>query len=323
MRIASLLPSATEIVYALGLGDEVVATTHECDFPPEAEAKPHVTRSLLPAGAPSAQIDQAVAASTVAAHSVYELDVDGLVRLQPDLILTQDLCRVCAVPRSSVDKAAARLGPAAQVLSLDPSTLGEVLADIERVGRATGREEAARSLVTELRERIEAVRSALQGVRMRPRVFCCEWFDPIYCAGHWVPEQVRLAEGDDHLGCEAQPSIVIDWEAVRAEAPEVVVLMPCGFDAAQAAERIDELARRPGWAALPAVATREVYAVDASSYFSRPGPRLVDGLEILARILHPEAFAKPAPEGAVLKLVSPPAGTSTVANWATRFEPYR
>jgi iron complex transport system substrate-binding protein len=307
MRIASLLPSATEIAYAIGLGDQVVGVTHECDFPPDAATKTHVTRSLLAPDLSSAEIDRAVVESTQEAHSIYALDIDALVSLRPDLVITQDLCEVCAVPRSAVDDAVALLQPGARVLSLDPNRLDEVLDSMLRVGDATRHAGEARRAVGALRERIDAVHDAVAATTERPRVFCCEWLDPIFCGGHWMPELVRLAGGVDGLGREGEPSFRIEWDAVLAYRPEVVVLMPCGFDAAQAAARIDELATRPGWRDLPAVREGRVFAVNASAYFSRPGPRLVDGLEVLARILHPDAFTKPAPEGAALTLS--PAGT--------------
>lgn len=322
MRIVSLLPSATEIVYALGLGDDLVAVTHECDFPPGARAKRQVTRNLIPTGLASAETDRAVLESSQNANSIYQLDIEALVGLRPDLILTQDLCEVCAVPRSAVDEAVQRLDSPAAVLSLDPTNLEDVLLSIERVGEATGHQEEARRLVTSLHERIEAVAAATSGMAQRPRVLCCEWLDPVFCSGHWVPEQVRLAGGVDRLGQEAGPAISIDWQEVLRYAPEVIILMPCGFDASQAAAHIDELAHRSGWDTLPAVTKGRVYAVDASAYFSRPGPRLVDGLELLARILHSESFNKLAPSHAALKSVPRPAGASSVENWRPRFEPY-
>jgi iron complex transport system substrate-binding protein len=296
MRIASLLPSATEIVFALGLGDELVAVTHECDYPPAAQNKAHVTKNRLPDGLSSAQIDQAVLESTTGVTSVYELDVDGLVALEPDLIITQDLCRVCAVPRSAVDQAAERLGRSTRVLSLDPATLDDVLGSIIDVGVATGHERAAGEIVASQRERANAVRRKVAD-RPTTRVACIEWFDPIFCAGHWVPEQVRLAGGTEVLGCEGEPSKVVDWEGVLATRPDVLVLMPCGYNAAETAERIGELSCRSGWDDLPAVASGRVFAVDASAYFSRPGPRLVDGIELLAEILHQSADGQPAGDG--------------------------
>ena len=285
MRIASLLPSATEIVFALGLGEELVAVTHECDYPPAARGKSAVTKNLLADGLSSAQIDQAVLESTTGVTSVYELDVDALVALEPDLIITQDLCRVCAVPRSSVDEAADRLGGAARVLSLDPATLDDVMQNIVDVGAAACRDDPALELVASLQERIATIRRTVAG-RPAPQVACIEWFDPVFCAGHWVPEQVRIAGGVEVLGCEGEPSQVVEWEAVLAVRPDVVVLMPCGYNAAETAERIGELSCRPGWDELPAVVSGRVFAVDASAYFSRPGLRLVDGVELLGAILH-------------------------------------
>jgi iron complex transport system substrate-binding protein len=288
MRIASLLPSATETVFALGLGDDLVAVTHECDFPPAARSIPAVTRSLLTSGLSSADIDQAVLESTTGVTSVYELDIDALVAFEPDLIITQDLCRVCAVPRSSVDAAAEQLGPSARVLSLDPATLDDVMENIEEVGTAAGRSSAALDLVSALRERVEAVRRDVSS-RTRTRVVCIEWFDPIFCAGHWVPEQVRLAGGTELLGREGEPSRVVEWEAVLEARPDVLVLMPCGYNASEAAERLGELTCRAAWNELPAVASGRVFAVDGTAYFSRPGPRLVDGIELLAGLLHGRA----------------------------------
>lgn len=312
MRIASLLPSATEIVYALGLADQLVAVTHECDFPPEARAKPAITRGLLPSGLPSGAIDQAVREGRRDAHTMYELDVERLAALEPDVVLTQSLCDVCAVPRSAVDEAVCSMPAAAAVVSLDPHCLGEVIESIEDAGEALGVTERAQRVASDLRDRIDAVQAAVARTTARPRVFCCEWLDPPYCGGHWVPEQVRRAGGEDGLGREGEPSRPVQWEAVLRYAPEVLVLMPCGFDAAQAAARIHELTGRPGWDELPAMRAGRVFAVDGSAYFSRPGPRLVDGLELLARVLHPEAFATLAPEGSALKFQAD-----------GRFQPYR
>ena len=306
MRIASLLPSATEIVYALGLGDALVAVTHECDHPSGTATKPAVTRNLLPSDLSSGEIDRAVTSGVEEAHSVYELDVDRLVSLRPDVILTQDVCRVCAVPRSAVDHAAARIEPTPRVVSLDPASLDDVLDAMLRVGEATGTTGRARDAIAALRGRLDAVRDAVARATGRPRVFCCEWFEPVFRAGHWVPEQVRIAGGEDTLSQDGEPSMPVAWEEVLAYEPEVIVLMPCGFGAAEAAARARELARLPGWESLPAVRSTQVYAVDASAYFSRPGPRLVDGVELLARILHPEAWDLPAPEGAALKLARQP-----------------
>ncbi|MEX0786569.1 MAG: cobalamin-binding protein [Dehalococcoidia bacterium] len=287
LRIASLLPSATEIVYALGLGDELVAVTHECDYPPEAAAYPAVTRSLLAPGLPSAEIDRAVRASARDAHTIYELDADRLVALAPEVVLTQSLCEVCAVPRSDVEEAVCSMPDGARVVSLDPHTIDGVLDSIALAGDALGVPDCARQLVADLRGRIDAVRRSVAGAREQPRVLCCEWLDPIYCGGHWVPEQVRIAGGEDGLGREGEPSAAIAWDEVLRYAPEVLVLMPCGFDETEAAARLADLSARAGWSDIPAVRDGRVFAVDGSAYFSRPGPRLVDGTELLARILHP------------------------------------
>ncbi|MDZ4277684.1 MAG: cobalamin-binding protein [Dehalococcoidia bacterium] len=316
MRIVSLLPSATEIVYALGMDAELVGVTHECDYPPEARSKPHVTRNLLPPGLPSALIDQAVRESRRDVHTIYALDSEQLVTLSPDVVLTQTLCEVCAVSRSAVDSAVCSMPRQATVLSLDPHTLDEMLESVLDAGQALGAPARATEFVAGLRHRIDRVRASVSRVAARPRVFCCEWLDPVYRSGHWVPEQVRLAAGDDGLGLEREPSRRVAWDGVLDYAPEVVVLMPCGYGAHAAAERIDELANRPGWAGLPAVRQGRVFAVDGSAYFSRPGPRLVDGLELLARILHPETFSTLGPAGAALRLVTRPDGDA-------RFEPYR
>jgi iron complex transport system substrate-binding protein len=314
MRIASLLPSATEIAFALGLGDELVGVTHECDYPPAAQALPRLTRSLLPPGLSSAAIDAAVSASQRDAHTIYALDAGLLAQLQPDLVLTQSLCEVCAVPRADVEAAVCSMPRAASVLSLDPSSLDDVLGDIERVGVQTGRVNEAEAVVAGLRERIDAVRRRASMAPTRPRVFCAEWLEPIFCAGHWLPEMVAIAGGEEALGRPFVDSVRIDWAPVRDYAPEVIVLMPCGFDAAGASDEARCMTMRPGWEDLPAVRHGRVFIVDANAYFARPGPRLVEGLEILARLIHPELFDAPLPPGWVYKLA---AGT------ADRFESYR
>ncbi len=305
MRIASLLPSATEIVYCLGLGDALVAVTHECDYPEDAKSKAQVTRNLLRSGLSSARIDQAVRASKRDVHTVYELDGDRLTALAPDVVLTQSLCEVCAVPREAVETAVCSMPQQAEVVSLDPHSLNDVLDTILEVGEHLNAQPQARRLVADLQQRIERVQLAIAPTAERPRVFCCEWLDPIFRAGHWVPEQVRLAGGEEGLGREYEPSRLVEWDEVLQYEPEVIVLMPCGFDANETADRMGELASRPKWDALPAVENEQVFAANGSAYFSRPGPRLVDGVELLARIIHPEAWAKPAPEGGVRQLRGP------------------
>ena len=294
MRICSLLPSATEIVYALGLGDQLVAVTHECDEPPAARMKPRITRSAIdPAALTGAQIDALVQEHLHDHRSLYHLDRDLLEQLNPDLILTQELCDVCAVSYAEVQRAARALYGERQILSLEPTTLDSVLDTMLVVGRATGTEGQAAAIVAGLRERIERVRARTAAIAHRPRVACLEWLDPPFAGGHWVPEMVAAAGGEDGLGQAGEPSRRLAWEEVLAARPEVAILMPCGFDVERAVVEYRRAALPPGWVGLPAVQSGRVWAVDANAYFSRPGPRVVDGLETLAAILHPELF----PEG--------------------------
>ena len=301
LRVASLLPSATEIVYTLGLGEELIAVTHECDYPPGAASKHAVTRSLLASDLPSAEIDRVVRASARDAHTIYELNAELLIELAPDVVLTQSLCEVCAVPRSAVREAICTMPAAALVVSLDPHTLYGVLDSIIVAGEALNVTARAREVVVGLRKRIDAVRASVEGA-IRQRVLCIEWLDPIYRGGHWVPEQVAIAGGEDTLGRPGEPSTVLAWEEVVDYAPEVIVLMPCGFDGEHAAARLDELSVRSGWDELPAVRRQHVFAVDGSAFFSRPGPRLIDGIELLAAIFHPHGTAKPPADASILRL---------------------
>jgi iron complex transport system substrate-binding protein len=293
MRIVSLLPSTTEIAFALGLGDQVVAVTHECDYPPAARALPVITGSALDhGGAGSAEIDASVRAQLGDGLSIYTLDQELLDRLRPDLILTQALCEVCAVSFGAVEQAVAALGGGPQILSLEPTTLDGIFGTVLAVGNATGRREAAQALVADLRTRTEAVRARAAQVALRPRVACLEWFDPPFGPGHWLPELVEIAGGRAGLGVAGEPSRRISWGDMIAFAPEVIVLTPCGFDLDRTVSEAREiLPHRMGWSALPAVRSGRVYAVDGNSYFSRPGPRIVDSLELLARLIHPDLFA--------------------------------
>jgi iron complex transport system substrate-binding protein len=282
MRIVSLVPHATELLFALGLGPEVVAVTHECDYPPAAMAIDRVTRDVLPAGLSAAEIDAAVRERTLRGDAIYELDGDALAELNPDLIVTQALCPVCAVSYTEVAELAREMPSCPRVISLDPHTLGETLEDAHTLAQATGRRERGVELVGELTARIDRIKRAVQG-RPRQRVAALEWLDPIYIAGHWTPELIELAGGQDVLGSPSAPSVTVSWEALAATRPEVVVVMPCGYDAARA--HTEALAYSSELAALSA---ERVVAVNASAYFSRPGPRLVDGLELLAHLLHPD-----------------------------------
>jgi iron complex transport system substrate-binding protein len=299
MRICTLLPSATEIAFALGLGDEVVGVTHECDYPPEARKRRVVVRSAIdPAGHSSGDIDRAVRERLQAQQSLYTLDLERFQAAAPDIVITQDLCEVCALDYDEVVRAADSLPKTPKIVSLAPATLADVFKDIETVGEAASRKDAAAAVVAELKRRVERVREAAARSDRKPRVACIEWADPIYPAGHWVPEMVELAGGSDGLGKKGEPAKVVGWEQVRAYAPEVVVLMPCGFGVERAVAEAPELQRRDGWHELPAVKTGRVYAVDGSAYFNRPGPRLVDGIEILAALIHPEIFPPPSSDAA-------------------------
>ncbi|MDQ6834815.1 MAG: ABC transporter substrate-binding protein [Actinomycetota bacterium] len=270
------------MLFALGLGSEVVAVTHECDYPAAALQLPKITRDVLPSGLDAAQIDAAVKERTLAGESIYELDTEALHHLGPDLIVTQALCSVCAVSYDDVRAVAEELSPQPQVISLDPHTVGEVLGDARTLAQATDRREAAVALVRDASARIDRVRLAVKGAR-RPRVAALEWLDPPFAAGHWTPQLIDLAGGEDALGFPGESSEERTWAEVRAAQPDIVVVMPCGYDV-EIAHREAEMHRTQ----LAAVGAGEVVAVDASAYFSRPGPRIVDGLELLAHILHPE-----------------------------------
>ncbi len=291
MGIVSLLPSATEILFALGLADQIVAVTHECDFPPEARAKPHITRSLLKPDMTSREIDTAVSSQlTSDAHSLYSIDRELLARLAPNLIVTQALCEVCAVDYDDVLDAVKSLPEQPRILNLEPTSLQDVLDDITRVGEATGRQAEAARLVAELTARVERVKATVSRAKRRPRVGFLEWLDPLFCGGHWNPELVELAGGEDAIGRKGQDSVRISWERLRLYAPEVLVISCCGFTAERARQELPALEALPGYAELPAVKDGRVHVVDGTSYFSRPGPRLVESLELLARFVHPELF---------------------------------
>ncbi len=290
VRIVSLVPSATEMLFALGLGSDVAAVTHECDFPPEALELPKVTRDLLPPGLEPADIDRAVRELTEQGRAIYELDEARLRALQPDLIVTQALCAVCAVSVDDVRAATENLDPQPQLLSLDPKTLGEVLGDVRTLAEATDSRDAGVDVVQEAAGRIDRVKLAVRGRPIVP-VAALEWLDPVYVAGHWTPQLIELAGGFDVLGLPGEHSETRSWEDVAAAQPEVVVVMQCGYDADRALEEALEFGDE-----LEALGARRVVAVDASAYFSRPGPRLVEGLELLAHILHPDAVSE-APDG--------------------------
>lgn len=303
MRIVSLLPSATEIVYALGLGDQLEGRTFECDYPPEAQQKPIVSSSGLPENLPLGEIDDAVRAATAGETPLYRLDEARIAQIQPDLILTQDLCRVCAVPSGDVEEALGRLGCRAEVVSLDPHSLDDVMVDIQNVGRAAGVDARADLLVDSLRARMAAVEaSVLLATVARfgadPRMLVFEWVDPPWGAGHWIPDMVERAGGEPVLGHKGGHAEGTMWDAVRKEAPTIVVVAPCGYHLPDATEQAHAVLAE--LATTPAGRNNQIWAIDADAYVVRPGPRLVDGLELLAWIIagaegdppHPNAITR-------------------------------
>ena len=293
MRIVSLVPHATELLFALGLGPQVVAVTHECDHPPAAIELPRVTRDVLPAGLSAGQIDAAVRERTLEGEAIYELDREALAALEPELIVTQALCPVCAVSYEEVAELAGRLPSRPRVIALDPKTLEETLGDVATLAAATGHDAQGRALVRDAEERIKRITEAVHG-QPRPRVAALEWLDPVFAAGHWTPQLIELAGGEDVLAEAGGPSRTVSWQDVAAAEPEVVIVMPCGYDAPRAhAEAISYASELAGLGA------GRIVAVNASAYFSRPGPRLIDGLELLAHILHPRQLPS-APAEALL-----------------------
>jgi len=300
MRIVSLVPHATELLFALGLGPEMVAVTHECDYPPAARELQRVTSDVLPGGLSAGEIDAAVRERTLRGEAIYELDRQALAALAPDLIVTQALCPVCAVSYQEVAELARELPSRPRVIALDPKTVGETLGDVRTLAQATSRREQGVELLALAAARIDRVKLAVRAQR-RPRVAALEWLDPVYVAGHWTPQLIALAGGEDVLGLPGAPSETVTWETVSAAGPEVVVVMPCGYDAPRA--HAEAVAHASELAALGAM---RVVAVDASAYFSRPGPRLIDGLELLAHILHPQRVPD-APAGAKALTVEPAA----------------
>lgn len=287
MRIASLVPSATEMLFALGLGGSVVGVTHECDHPPEAARLPHLTATVLPEGLDAGAIDAAVKEIVGEGRALYTLDEERLAELSPDLIVTQAVCEVCAVSYDDVITVTERLPSPPRVLQQDPSTLGDVLEDVVRLGGAAGIEEHARGVCEELEGRLDAVRDAVEGAP-RPRALALEWLDPPFLGGHWVPEMIEIAGGEDVAGRPGQKSPQVEWSELDDLDPDVVVCMPCGWylddSRAQALEHREQ---------LDSLGAERVFAVDAASTFSRPGPRLVEGVELLARLFHSDRVRPP------------------------------
>ncbi|SFE48187.1 iron complex transport system substrate-binding protein [Actinacidiphila alni] len=304
MRIVSLLPAATDIVVELGLGDRLVGRTHECDWPPEVVAPvPVVTRAEFDADALSSrEISEAVGGAAHRGSSLYTLDAEALADLAPDVILTQDLCRVCAVSyRSVADTVRVQDGPGPTVLSLEPHTLPDVLACLREVGDVLGVPETAAGRVTELEQRLAAVRDRVRGV-LRPRVAAVEWLDPLWPAGHWVPEQIRCAGGEPLLAAPGEHTTPMTWPDLRDADPDVVLLLPCGFPPDRTVKEAGLLTALPGWPELTAVTMGEVWVLDGPAYFNRPGPRVVRGVEVLAHVLHGAGVGEPVHHGEAHRL---------------------
>ena len=303
MRIVSLLPSATEMVHALGLGSDLVGVTHECDFPPGVEELPHLTSTLLPEGASSSEIDALVRERLKTDGALYKLDLEELRNLEPDLIVTQALCDVCAVAESEVQAAACSLPNTPAILNLEPETLAEVFDALRQLGSVTGIPDHAEDVIGVLTRRVDAVVSRSQVVQKRHKVAFLEWIDPLFSCGHWTPELVEMAGGIERLGQVGQPSRILDWMEVIAWQPEVIFIACCGFDLPRTLEELSGSSGISCWPELPAVESGRVYVTDGSQFFSRPGPRLVDSLEILAHALHPEVH--PLPPGLSQDLAQP------------------
>ena len=332
MRIVSLLPSATEIVYALGVGDQVVGITHECDFPPEVAGKPALIKPRVDPTAAPAEIDRQVSELVARGESIYAVDADLLASLAPDLIVTQDLCHVCAASPDDLAAALSRFSRPPRVLTLTPHSLDDVWQDIVRAGEATNTLPRAKALAGELKARVQAValstastaasasasaQAAGRGVAQasasttaqtagriggRSRVACLEWLDPFYVGGHWVPEMVEIAGGDDVLGRAGHPSFKVSADDIAQSNADVIVVMLCGYDAKRNAQEFAAAKLPPSWENLPAIRNRRIFAVDANSYFSRPGPRLADGVQLLAHLFNPSQFQSPVPAGGYVKL---------------------
>jgi len=302
MRICSLLPSATEILYAIGLGESVLGVSHECDFPADAATKPVLLRPRVDPHATPAEIDRAVSEIIARGESIYALDAELLHSILPDLILTQDLCHVCAASPDDLATALARFPKPPAVLSLTPRSLDEVWDDVCRVGEATGRMREAEELASQLAQRVAAIASKSAQAGTRPHVLCLEWLDPYYVGGHWVPEMVFKAGGEDLLGTPRKPSFRVTGEQVLAARPDVIVVMPCGYNVARTAAefRMEQLPR--GIENSPAIQQRRLFGVDANAY-SRPGPRLAEGVALLAHLLHPELFPSDFPAGSFRRLI--------------------
>jgi iron complex transport system substrate-binding protein len=309
MRVVSLLPSATEILFALGLDKEIVGVSHECDFPPQARTKRVVIHSRLPHDAPPLEIDRMVREYVARGESLYSVDAEALVELAPDLIITQDLCQVCAASPDDLAATLARFPEPPEVLCLNPQDLGDVWRDILWVGEVTCRGHEAEALLKQIGTRLGELEPQIDDVESHPRVAFLEWLDPFYVAGHWVPEMIEIARGKDVLGRKRTPSFRVSAEEVIDAAPGILLIAQCGYSAKQAREEYNAMSFPEEWNSIPAVRDSRVYALDASGYLSRPGPRLITGIEALAKVLHPEVVVSPEAES-VAEHIGGPAVTA-------------
>ncbi|MEP6901829.1 MAG: cobalamin-binding protein [Actinomycetota bacterium] len=306
MKIVSLLPSATEIVCALGLEENLVGITHECDFPASVTNKPQLTASRISHEVMSSkEIDHAVRSQLDGHGSIYDLNTDLLAELNPDLIITQELCNVCAVSYKTVEKAARMYVADAQVVSLEPNTIADIFDNIKLVGELCGVSAKAEEVVADLQNRLDTIREKLRTAHISrrikdfPRTFMLEWLEPPFAPGHWTPEQTEIAGGICLLGEAGKKSLTTTYQAIYESKPETIVLIPCGYYASDILRQLDNTFFPANWRALSAIASGEVWALDASSYFSRPAPRVIDGVEILAKIFHPQIFGEPTEAEAI------------------------
>lgn len=310
MKICSLLPGATEVVAALGAAGELVGISHECDYPAEVRRAPVLVRPVIDSdGTASSDIDRQVDDAAQTGRNLYRLDEALFAQAGPDVVITQDLCHVCAITPDRLQEAIKRLPRPPRLLSLNPSSLDDILSDAERIGEAIGRAAAGRDLAARLRAELAAIQDRVaRSSRPRPRVVCLEWLDPLYIGGHWVPDMVARAGGRDMLGTPGGRSTKVTWEQVLEAEPDVLLLMPCSFSTERTLREAALVTARPGWDRLPAVQQGQVFAVDSASFFSRPSPRLVQGVALLAALFHPDLFGGSLPAG--VHRLAPPASAA-------------
>jgi iron complex transport system substrate-binding protein len=305
-RLVSFLPAATEMVFALGTGDDLAGVSHECDFPPAARTKPVVVKPALPLETMTlSEIDTAVAQHIGSGKSLYQVDERLLKEIAPTHILTQDLCQVCAPSGNEITDALAALPIKPQILWFSPHRIEDIFGNMRELAAAISLSAKAEAWIAAARARLQTIVEKVKAVPRRPRVFCLEWVDPYYCCGHWVPEMVEMAGGEDALGRKGTDSVRVSWTDIEQWSPEIVIVSPCGFDTEKAVHQTEQLLRQPGWSDLPAARNDRIYAVNANAYFARPGPRIVDGVELLAHLLHPELIDWNGPPGAFQQISLP------------------